>query len=215
MGKINSYTFHYRLLGGSIELQVGNFPDQTILELLESQFWRFLAAGVDVTRTQNGFRVQRKQGRFGYQLPISPVNIVTRPYPGFPTDLHPQWGALMCFSQGTSWIKEAIFPRRSQYIEQLRTMGATICRNRNQSNDAQLVVEITGDSTLGENDQPNVDVEGGDIRAGAALILAALARNGVTRIEGLDHLERGYEDLENKLSNCGARIERKILIRRA
>ena len=107
-----------------------NASNEIILELLESEFWRLLAAGVDVVRTSNGVRISRKRDPMtGFMKPISPVSVVTKPYPGFPTDLHSQWAALMCFSDGQSWIKETIFDNRFKYVEQLQIMGANISRD--------------------------------------------------------------------------------------
>jgi UDP-N-acetylglucosamine 1-carboxyvinyltransferase len=108
---------------------MGNFPDKTILELQESEFWRLLAAGVDITRTQQGIRVSRNKIGQLLLAPIKPVSVVTKPYPGFPTDLHPQWAALMCFSNGQSWIDETVFDMRFNYVEQLQEMGAAIDRD--------------------------------------------------------------------------------------
>ena len=104
-------------------------PNEIILELLESEFWRLLAAGVDITRTQRGtIRVSRRK-TFGQLEPIKPVSVKTKPYPGFPTDLHPQWAALMCFSNGNSWIEETVFDNRFGYIDELQMLGALISRD--------------------------------------------------------------------------------------
>lgn len=119
-------------IGGSLELTMGDFADEVILELLESEFWRLLAAGVDITRTRRGISVSRKKNARSQQLlPISPVSVKTKPYPGFPTDLHPQWAALMCFSNGESWIEENVFDMRFGYIEELQNLnlGAAISRH--------------------------------------------------------------------------------------
>jgi UDP-N-acetylglucosamine 1-carboxyvinyltransferase len=124
---------------------MGNFPDKTILELQEAEFWRLLAAGVDITRTQHGIRVSRKRNpSTGQLVPIKPVSVVTRPYPGFPTDLHPQWAALMCFGNGQSWIDETVFDKRFNYVEQLQEMGAAI--NRDQFNRKR--VNVAGNAQL-------------------------------------------------------------------
>ena len=105
---------------------MGDFSDDIIVTLMESEFWRFLAAGVEIKREKRGeIRVSRKQTRTG-PAPIKPVSVVTRPYPGFPTDLHPQWAALMCFSNGESWIEETVFDSRFKYVEKLRDLGAEI-----------------------------------------------------------------------------------------
>lgn len=109
---------------------MGDFADKVILELLESEFWRLLAAGVDITRVQQGIRVSRKRTSSGQLLPINSVSVKTKPYPGFPTDLHPQWAALMCFSDGDSWIEETVFDKRFGYIDELQKLNAVISLER-------------------------------------------------------------------------------------
>ena len=133
-------------LGGSLELMMGDFADKVILELLESEFWRLLAAGVDITRIQQGIRVSRKKTSTGQLLPINPVNVKTKPYPGFPTDLHPQWAALMCFSNGESWIEETVFDKRFGYIGELQMLGALINRDGRK-------VRVRGNAELQNNQQ--------------------------------------------------------------
>ena len=125
---------------------MGDFADKVILELLESEFWRLLAAGVDITRIQQGIRVSRKKTSRGQLLPINPVSVKTKPYPGFPTDLHPQWAALMCFSNGDSWIEETIFDKRFGYIDELQKLGALISRDGRE-------VRVCGNAELQNNQQ--------------------------------------------------------------
>ena len=201
-----TYAIAAAITGGSIELVLGNFPDETILELLESEFWRLLAAGIEITRTARGrIHISRKRTWNGQPHPIPPVSVETRAYPGFPTDLHPQWAALMCFSNGESWIRETIFDDRFKYVEQLEAMslGAIIFRDPTDPKR----VKIYGNSEQQNLGQPDLDLISGDIRAGAALILAALARNGKTRILGLDHIKRGYENVANNFRSCGSQME--------
>ena len=122
-------------------------PDETILELLESEFWRLLAAGVDITRTQRGtIRVSRRK-TFGQLEPIKPVNVKTKPYPGFPTDLHPQWAALMCFSNGDSWIEETVFDDRFGYIDELQMLVAAMSPDGTITRDGKKVL-IQGNAGL-------------------------------------------------------------------
>ena len=125
---------------------MGDFADKVILELLDSEFWRLLAAGVDITRIQQGIRVSRKKTSRGQLLPINPVSVKTKPYPGFPTDLHPQWAALMCFSNGDSWIEETVFDERFGYISELQMLGALINRDGRK-------VRIRGNAELQNNQQ--------------------------------------------------------------
>ena len=183
---------------GTIKLKI-NVSDQMILSLLEAEFWRILAAGaaeIVRTRHRHGYAIIEVRSQQGSS--ISPVNVRTNPYPGFPTDLHPQWAALMCFSSGDEcWIEENVFDGRFNYVGQLQSMGAAI------RHDGRKTVHINGNAAL--RDQGGlVHVEATDIRAGAALILASLARNGVTEIYNVSHLHRGYENFLGKFTSCNA-----------
>jgi UDP-N-acetylglucosamine 1-carboxyvinyltransferase len=120
----------------------------------------------------------------------------TAPYPGFPTDLHPQLAALLSVVSGRSAIRETIFERRFGYVDELRRMGAD-CRVEGD------MVTITGVPHLS-----GAPVEAVDIRAGAALVIAALHARGETQIFRLDNIDRGYEGLEEKLNALGARVQR-------
>lgn len=181
-----TYAIAAAITGGKIKLKM-NVPDQEILELLESEFWRLLAAGVDITRTWQGIVVEGRRE-------IKPVCVKTRPYPGFPTDMHPQWAALMCFSNGSCWIEETIFDGRFRYVEQLKKMGAMISYNHRKT------VSVTGAALP----RDSISVTATDIRGGAALILAALAKQGRTEIKDIFHVERGYEKFVEKFTSCGA-----------
>ena len=177
---------------GTIKLKM-NVSDQMIMSLLEAEFWRILAAGAaEIRRTEFGLEVRSQQGSL-----IEPVSVRTNPYPGFPTDLHPQWAALMCFSSGQCWIEENVFDDRFKYVGQLQRTGAAI------QHDGRKTVHITGNATLRDR-RDLIYVEATDIRAGAALILAALARKGVTEIYNVSHLNRGYENFLGKFTSCGA-----------
>lgn len=125
------------------------------------------------------------------------VSAVTEPYPGFPTDLQAPWMTLQCLAKGRSTMKEKVFENRFMHAAELRRMGADI--------------EYSGD-TATVNGVPGLKgapVMASDLRAGAALVVAALAAKGETRILRTYHIERGYENLEAKLRGLGARIERK------
>jgi UDP-N-acetylglucosamine 1-carboxyvinyltransferase len=123
-----------------------------------------------------------------------PVNIKTLPYPGFPTDVQAPFMSLLSLGQGTSLISETVFENRFAHAEELRRMGAKI---RIEGSNAVIegVPQLTG-ATL----------QATDLRAGAALCLAALAAQGVSYITGLEHLERGYAGFASKLRSLGARI---------
>ena len=127
---------------------------------------------------------------------LKPIRVKTLPYPGFSTDLQPQITALACLARGTSVIRETIFEDRFTHVEGLRKMGARIEEDRSQ-------VRTKGVGWL-----KGAMVRAPDIRGGAALTLAGLAAEGRTEIDGIHHLDRGYEGLEEKLSKLGAKITR-------
>ena len=127
------------------------------------------------------------------------TNVKTLPHPGFPTDMQPQITTLLTLAEGTSIVTESIFDNRFKYVDQLRRMGADI------SVDGRVaVVEGTG-RLMG------APVRATDLRAGVALVIAGLAAVGTTEVEDIYHVERGYEELENKLRALGADI-RKISV---
>lgn len=123
-----------------------------------------------------------------------PANILTLPYPGFATDLQPQYLTLTCLAQGSSLIRETVYSRRFGHVEELRRMGANI--------------EVDGNAALvrGVKELSGTSVRASDLRAGAALVIAGLAANGQSEITGVEHIERGYEKLVDKLQAVGGRI---------
>ena len=129
---------------------------------------------------------------------ITATDIETLPYPGFPTDMQAQFMALLTLSEGNSVITETVFENRLRHVAELNRMGADI---RVKGNHAIVrgVPILSG-----------APVVATDLRASAALVLAALAAKGQTTIQGLHHLDRGYEQLERKLVALGARIQRQI-----
>lgn len=131
--------------------------------------------------------------------PLSAVDFATLPYPGFPTDLQPQFMVLCALAHGTSIASENVFENRFMYIDELVRMGASI---RTEGHHAV----ITGVDRL-----QAAPVRSPDIRAGAALVIAALTADGVTDIEGIEVIDRGYDALETRLSGLGARITREPL----
>ena len=128
--------------------------------------------------------------------PLSGTDIVTRPYPGFPTDMQAQLMALMCLAQGSSMVEENIFENRFMHVQELARMGADI--------------RISGHSAIvrGVKKLHGAPVMASDLRASASLVLAGLAATGTTTVQRIYHLDRGYERIEDKLSACGARIRR-------
>ena len=140
----------------------------------------------------------------GEEITITPgeiqgIDITTQPFPGFPTDLQAPFMALLATAQGTSVITEKIYENRMQHVAELQRMGASI---RVQSNTA--VVE-------GVPALSGAPVKGTDLRASAAMVLAALVAQGKSQVSGLDHLDRGYADIETKLARAGAKLSRQIL----
>lgn len=146
--------------------------------------------GVSLENTGGGLAVRAA-------APLRAANVQTMPYPGFPTDLQAPMAALLSQAEGESEILERVFEDRMQHIAELRCMGANV-----SAADSSWV-KLFGPSPL-----TGRIVRGGDIRAAAALVLAALAAAGESRIYGVDHLDRGYAGLENKLAALGADVVR-------
>lgn len=147
--------------------------------------------GAEIKVSADSVRVKH-EGR------IRATDLKTLAYPGFPTDLQPQFLAMLCTAKGTSIITETIFENRFQHIAELRRMGARI------TSDGRTAV-ICGVKSL-----EGAFVEATDLRAGAALLLAALAAEEGTVLERVDHIDRGYENLEHKYRAVGAKLQRVV-----
>ncbi len=130
---------------------------------------------------------------------INRANIKTLPYPGFPTDMQPQFTALLCIAEGVSTVSEGIWDQRFKYVYELHKMGAQI-------NVIDKTATVTGASRLSGAKLKSVD-----LRAGAAMIIAGLAAEGQTTLEGLETLDRGYYDIVGKLRRVGADIYRTAI----
>lgn len=128
--------------------------------------------------------------------PLVKANVKTSPHPGFPTDMQPQIATLLTLAEGTSIITESIWDQRFRYVDELRRMGADITVNGSVA-----LIEGTGKLT-------GAPVKACDLRAGAALIIAGLAANGITEIEDIFHIERGYDGMDIKLRSIGADIRK-------
>jgi len=124
------------------------------------------------------------------------VNIKTLPYPGFPTDMQPQTAVVLCCANGTSILNESIWDSRFQYTEELNKMGANI------------VVQGKAAIITGCDKLYGAPVNATDLRAGAALLIAGIAAEGKTEIYSIEHIDRGYEHIEDKFRKLGANIER-------
>jgi UDP-N-acetylglucosamine 1-carboxyvinyltransferase len=170
--------------GGEVRL-VGARLDhvEAVRRILES-------AEVCVAETTDGTLVHRRNGR------LAGIDVMTEPYPGFPTDLQAQIMALMAIAEGASMITETIFENRFMHVPELARMGANIT--------------VHGASALvrGVPRLMGAPVMATDLRASVSLVLAGLVASGETVVNRVYHLDRGYERIEEKLSACGARIER-------
>lgn len=179
-----TYAMAAAITGGSIEL-IG-----TRLDLIQAAAKVLSKAGVDFTETERGFRVARVNGA------LEGVDVMTEPFPGFPTDLQAQMMAIMCTARGAAMITETIFENRFMHAPELARMGANIT--------------VHGASALvrGVSRLKGAPVMATDLRASVSLVLAGLAADGETVVNRVYHLDRGYERLEAKLAACGADIER-------
>ncbi len=179
-----TYMLAPAIAGGEVELIGGR------INLLGAFCEKLDACEIDVTETDRGLRVKRRNGRVGA------VDVVTEIFPGFPTDLQAQMMALLCTADGVSVLEERIFENRFMHAPELIRMGAQI--------DVQGgVATVTGVERL-----RGAPVMATDLRASVSLILAALAAEGETVINRVYHLDRGYERVEEKLGAVGAKIER-------
>jgi UDP-N-acetylglucosamine 1-carboxyvinyltransferase len=158
--------------------------------LLESALEQIGRCGAEFSETNKGLHIWRN----GSQL--APVDIVTAPFPGFPTDLQAQFMALMTRAEGTSRITETIFENRFIHVQELVRLGAHI--------------KLDGDAAVveGVTELQGAPVMATDLRASMSLVIAALAAKGETIVHRVYHLDRGFEHIEEKLGACGAEIER-------
>ncbi|MBR5134256.1 MAG: UDP-N-acetylglucosamine 1-carboxyvinyltransferase, partial [Clostridia bacterium] len=134
--------------------------------------------------------------RVSCNKPLRHCNVKTMPHPGFPTDMQPQIAVLLSLAQGTSFLTENIWDNRFKYIGELRRLGAEVQVNGNTAV-FQGVPKLVG-----------APVRASDLRAGAAMVIAGLCAQGETIIDDICYIERGYEDIVQKLSALGANIER-------
>ncbi|MBF0094611.1 MAG: UDP-N-acetylglucosamine 1-carboxyvinyltransferase, partial [Alphaproteobacteria bacterium] len=180
-----SYAIAAAITRGEIEL-VG-----ARLDLLASVTKLLTEAGIVVTPTEKGFNVDASNAD------IRGVDVMTEPYPGFPTDMQAQVMSLMATANGASMITETIFENRFMHVPELTRMGARINIHRASSAIVRGVPKLSGAQVMAT-----------DLRASMSLVLAGLAAQGETIVNRIYHLDRGYERLVEKLASCGARIER-------
>ena len=179
-----TYAMAVAMTGGDVTLE-GARP-----ELLQSALDILVLAGAVVSATNTGIRVARNGAG------IAPVDVVTAPFPGFPTDLQAQFMALMTRARGTSHITETIFENRFMHVQELARLGARI--------------QLDGETATieGRTHLKGAPVMATDLRASVSLVIAALAAEGETMVNRVYHLDRGFERLEDKLNACGAEITR-------
>ena len=179
-----TYATAVAMTGGDVLLE-GVTPD-----LLQEAFDALAQAGAEITPENRGVRVRRNGAG------IAPVDVSTAPFPGFPTDLQAQFMALMTRAKGSSRITETIFENRFMHVQELARLGAKI--------------RLEGDTAIVEGVEhlQGAPVMATDLRASVSLVIAALAAEGETMVNRIYHLDRGFERLEEKLSACGATIER-------
>ncbi|MCB2109843.1 MAG: UDP-N-acetylglucosamine 1-carboxyvinyltransferase [Defluviimonas sp.] len=182
--ELGTYMIAPAIAGGAVELVGGR------IDLLPAFCEKLDAAGISVSETAEGIRVARANGR------ARAVDVRTAVFPGFPTDLQAQMMALLCTAEGTSVLEETIFENRFMHAPELMRMGARI--------------EVHGGTATvhGVDRLKGAPVMATDLRASVSLILAGLAAEGETVVSRVYHLDRGYERVEEKLSGCGATIER-------
>jgi UDP-N-acetylglucosamine 1-carboxyvinyltransferase len=179
-----TYAMAVAMTGGNVLLE------NTRADLLQAALDVLVQAGVEIIPTNTGVRVARNGAG------IAPVEVTTAPFPGFPTDLQAQLMALMTRAKGTSHITETIFENRFMHVQELVRLGAHIHLDGDRAT-IEGVKSLTGAPVMAT-----------DLRASVSLVIAALAAEGETMVNRVYHLDRGFERLEDKLSACGAAIER-------
>ncbi len=182
--ELGTYMLAPAITGGCVTLEGGR------LDLVEAFAAKLDEAGIAVSESAAGVTVSRRNGR------VSAVDVTTAPHPGFPTDLQAQIMALLCTAEGVSVLEERIFENRFMHAPELMRMGADI--------------EVHGGTATvtGVKRLKGAPVMATDLRASVSLILAGLGADGETTVSRVYHLDRGYERVEEKLSACGANIER-------
>ncbi len=179
-----TYMMAAAICDGDVELVGAN------LDLVGAVAKTLEEAGLSITETNRGVRVRRLNGA------LTGVDVMTEPFPGFPTDLQAQMMAVMATAGGASMITETIFENRFMHVPELCRMGANI-NVHGSSAMVRGVPRLTGAPVMAT-----------DLRASVSLVLAGLAAEGETVVNRVYHLDRGYERLEEKLAACGAEIER-------
>ena len=167
--------------------------DVTVLNVipkhLEATIAKLVEIGCEVEEFDDAVRVVSKGN-------LKSTHVKTLPYPGFPTDMQPQIGVTLSLARGTSIVTESIFENRFKYADELTRMGANI--------------KVEGNTAIidGTEKLTGARISAPDLRAGAALVIAGMAAEGITVVDDIVYIQRGYEDFELKLQNLGAEIEK-------
>ncbi len=171
--------------GGEIEIC------NVIPKHLESITAKLEEMGAEVIEKDDSVVVRKEPGKR-----LEKANIKTLPYPGFPTDMQPQLAVLLATAKGTSIVTEGVWDNRYRYVDELKRMGA--------------VIQVDGKVAVyeGVSELSPASVKACDLRAGAAIVIAALSASGTSEVEDIYHIERGYEDFVTKLTALGARIKK-------
>jgi UDP-N-acetylglucosamine 1-carboxyvinyltransferase len=179
-----TYAMAVAATGGEVLLEGARY------DLVKSALDVLVEAGVEISQTNRGINIARNGAK------LRPVDVETQPFPGFPTDLQAQLMALMAKASGTSHVRETIFENRFMHVQELARLGADI--------------KINGDTAHihGVEKLRGAEVMATDLRASVSLVIGGLVAEGETTINRVYHLDRGFERLEEKLSDCGADIER-------
>jgi UDP-N-acetylglucosamine 1-carboxyvinyltransferase len=180
--ELGTITCAAAITDGDIFLEYGR------LDMLGAAVHVLQEAGVELRQTSNGLKIRRSATR------LTGTDVQTAPFPGFATDLQAPVMALLTIADGASMVRESVFEHRFQHVGELRKMGANI--------------KIFGRTALirGVQQLRGAVVTGSDVRAAGALVIAGLGAEGETRVDGLEHLHRGYDAMAEKLAACGARI---------
>lgn len=183
--QIEAGTFMFAAAATKGDVMVKN----VIPKHLEATTAKLVEIGCEVEEFDDAVRVVASKR-------LSNTNVKTLPYPGYPTDMQPQIGVTLALARGTSIVTESIFENRFKYVDELSRMGASIKVEGNTA-------IISGVDTL-----TGARVSAPDLRAGAALVIAGLAAEGITIVDDIVYIQRGYEDFEGKLRSLGAEIEK-------
>ena len=183
--QIEAGTFMFAAAATQGDVMVKN----VIPKHLEATTAKLIEIGCEVEEFDDAVRVVSSKG-------LHHTHVKTLPYPGFPTDMQPQIAVALALSEGTSIVTESIFENRFKYVDELSRMGANI--------------KVEGNTAIinGVSKYTGAHVSAPDLRAGAALVIAGLAAEGITIVDDLEYIERGYESFEEKLSSLGAMMEK-------